>query len=233
MFRRTRAFLRRLKTTGEDRRAHPRHEIDIATKCHSLSDDSDLPARIRNVSRSGVRLVVQRPVTEGTMIRMDLPGLPEGLHTTFLACVTNVTALPDGQWALGCVFSLELSDSEIRLLGGEKTPTSGPDQRAWVRHPARGTISYRHVPDDHAPVRSAELVDLSPAGVGLLANERLEAGTAVTLAMHAHDGRPGREMLACVVYLADRPDGKWAVGCNFLHELSEKQLTELVLYSTR
>jgi hypothetical protein len=35
-------------------------------------------------------------------------------------------------------------------------------------------------------------------------------------------------LLACVVYLAERPEGKFAAGCQFLSELSDKELNELV-----
>jgi hypothetical protein len=228
MLARTRAFLKRLTGSSEERRAHPRHDVDVQTSCRSLADDSDMPARIRNVSRSGVGLIVSRAVTAGTMMRVQFPGPADGPHTTILACVTNVSKIGPEQWALGCVFSLELSDSEMRIMGGEKTPTGTLDQRAWLRYPAKGSITYRPLPGDEIAVRSAELVDLSPAGVGLIVDQNLEAGSAITLRLRRQDEKPDRSMLACVVYVADRPDGKWAVGCNFLHELSEKELNELV-----
>src|SRR5437763_419666 len=127
MLRRTRALLRRLTNSGDERRAHARHTLDVATVCRALADDADMPARIRNVSRSGVNLTAPRLVPEGTMVRIDLPGPANGPRTTILACVTNVRVFSEGLWSLGCVFSLELSEAEMRQFGGEKTPTKPSD----------------------------------------------------------------------------------------------------------
>jgi hypothetical protein len=216
----------------DERRAHRRHKVDIETTCRALTDDADMPARIRNVSRSGINLIVPRELPEGTMLRVKLPTAPGGSLTTFLACVTNVHRFADGLWSLGCVFSLELSETEMRLLGGEKAPTKSGDQRAWVRSPVVGTVSYRLVPGDQTSVFTAELVNLAPAGVGMIVSERLDAGSLITLTIERRDGGANRQLLAYAVYVADRPDGKWAVGSNFLHELSEKELNELVWQSS-
>lgn len=228
MLRRARALIRRLTGSPDERRAHPRFRVDIETTCRALADDADMPARLRNVSRSGVNLVVPRQVPEGTLLRVKLPATPGGPQTTLLACVTNIHPYGDGLWSLGCVFSLELSESEMRLLGGEKVPTKSGDQRAWVRSPAHGTVSYQPVPGTASSPLTAELVNLAPAGIGMLVSERMEAGTLLTLTLHRRDGGPDRQLLAYAVYVTDHPDGKWAVGCNFLHELTEKELNDLV-----
>jgi PilZ domain len=228
MLRRSRQIIRKPATSGEDRRSHPRQPTDVQTVCQPLVGDVSLPARIRNVSQSGVNLIISQPLTEGTMVRVNLPGLPGGPHTTVLACVMHGRQTSPGEWTIGCVFSLELSAEEMRLLGGEKTASGADDQRAWVRCPVRGTISYRRLPVDDGVARTADLVDLSPAGVGLILNEKLEPGSAITLNLRRTDDRPDRPMLSCVVYLTDRADGKWAAGCHFLRELTQKELNELV-----
>jgi PilZ domain-containing protein len=233
MLRRARALIRRLTGSPDERRAHRRYRVDIETTCRALADDTDMPARLRNVSRSGVNLVVPREIPEGTMLRVSIPTTADGPHTSVLACVTNIHKFAEGLWSLGCVFSLELSECEMRLLGGEKAPSKTGDQRAWVRSPAHGTLSYRLVPGTQSPTMTAELVNLAPAGVGMLVSEQLEAGSLITLTMHRHDGGPDRQLLAYAVYVADREDGKRAVGCNFLHELSEKELNELIWQSPR
>ncbi len=228
MLRRTRAFLRRLTGSADERRAHPRHRVDIETVCRALAEDADLPARINNVSRSGVNLIVPRSLPEGTLIRVHLPGAASGRHTTLLACVTNIRPYSEELWSLGCIFSQDLSDAEMRTFGGEKTPSKPNDQRAWVRYPARGTVSYTHVPEEEGELKTAELLDLAPAGVGLIVSERLEPGSAITVFLRQQNGKAERPMLACIVYQTDRSDGKWAIGCTFLHELSEKDLNELI-----
>jgi PilZ domain-containing protein len=227
MFRRTRQMDRKPAATGDERRSHARHATDVQTVCQPLVGDVSLPARIRNVSQTGANLIISQPLTEGTMLRVNLPVSPGGPHTTVLACVMHNRETSPGEWTVGCVFSLELSADEMRLLGGEKTPSGPGDHRAWIRSPVRGTISYRHLPADDGAARIAELADLSPAGVGLILKEKLEPGTALTLNLRRTDGRPDRPMLSCVVYLTDRADGTWAAGCHFLRELTEKELREL------
>jgi hypothetical protein len=201
--------------------------VNVSTVCRALADEKDMPAHIRNVSRSGVNLVVPHAAPPGTMIRVDVPGPAAGPNTALLACVTNTTELATGEWSLGCIFSLELSDSEMQLLGGKKTRSGPSDQRAWVRYPVRGTIEYRLLPGTDMSSKWAELINLSPSGVGLIVPERIEAGTAMTLMLRRHDNKPDRPMLACVVYVTDRPNGQSAIGCNFLRELSEAELDEL------
>jgi hypothetical protein len=204
----------------------------METTCRALADDADMPARLRNVSRSGVNLVVPRAVPEGTMLRVTLPVSEGGPQTTVLACVTNIHKFAEGLWSLGCVFSLELSESEMRLLGGEKAPSKSGDQRAWVRSPASGTVSYRVLPGNQSSQKTAELVNLAPAGIGIIVSDRLEAGSMITLTIPRRDGGPERQLLAYAVYVTDHQEGKWAVGCNFLHELTEKELTDLVWRSS-
>ena len=136
---------------------------------------------------------------------------------TVLACVTNAKEVSSTEWSLGCVFSLELSESEMKALGGEKKASRMPDQRAWVRYPAKGTVKFRVLPGGGTTLRSAELVDLSPTGVGLVVEEKIEPGSALTVLLRQVNDKPDRAMLTCAVYLTERPDGKWAVGCQFLH----------------
>jgi hypothetical protein len=232
MFRRARALIRRLTSSPDERRAHRRYRVDIETTCRALTDDADMPARLRNVSVSGVNLVVPRALPEGTMLRIKMPTTAGGPETTVLACVTNIHRFAEGLWSLGCIFSLELSECEMRLLGGEKVPSKSGDQRAWVRLPASGTISYQPVPGNQAAPMTAELINLAPAGVGMVVSDRLEAGSIITLTIQRRDGGPERHLLAYAVYVTDHSEGKWAVGCNFLHELTEKELTDLVWLST-
>jgi hypothetical protein len=231
VLRRTRTFLQQLTGSGSDRRLFTRHETSVETRCRALADNVDVVARLRNVSRTGVNLTVPREVPEGTMIRIDLP--TGGPSTTVLACVTNAKAISETEWSLGCMFSLELSESEMKSLGGDKKAGSPPDQRAWVRYPAKGTVTFRLLPSDGNGLRAGELVDLSPSGVGLIVAEKIEPGSALTVTLRRVDDKPDRSLLACVVYLAERPDGKWALGCQFLHELTEKELEELLWRSTR
>jgi hypothetical protein len=229
MLRRTRAFLRNLTGTGEpeDRRSHTRHAADVDVHCRPVADDHPMVARVRNVSRSGANLLAPRSVREGTMLRIDVPTAGDR-HTTLLACVMHVS--PDGEkgWSLGCMFSLELSDDEMQQFGGKKQLAGPTDQRAWIRYPARGKVEYRVLPGDGSMVTTADLIDLSPTGVGILLDREIDAGTALSISLKQANGKPDRTVIACIVYLAGRSDGKWAAGCHFMHELRESEMRDLV-----
>jgi hypothetical protein len=225
-----RNLLRRITRVTDERRAHPRHATDVRTVCRPVAEDWEGPVQILDVSVGGIKMRIARPLRVGTMVRIDLPRLG-GPSTTVLACVMHANEVAVGQWEVGCNFSLELSDEEMRAFGGEKTQAAAGDSRAWVRHSARGAVEYEVLPGDDGPPRTAHLVNLSPAGVGLLTAEKLEPGTALTVSLKRVDDQPDRALLACVVYQTERPDGMWAVGCNFLHELSETELDELLWLS--
>jgi hypothetical protein len=214
-----------------DRRANPRRATRVDTICRPVSEPVEIPARIVDVSLGGIKIAVNRLLREGTMLRVDLPRLA-GPATTILACVAHVHQTERAEWEVGCNFSLELSEDEIRAFGGQKTLTAGGDLRAWVRHPVRGTVDYRSLPGHDGPADTAELVNLSPAGVGLIVDVPLEAGSALTVSLKRQDDQPDHTMLACVVYQTEREDGKCVVGCHFVRELSSKELDELLWSSS-
>ncbi|HEX3149350.1 MAG TPA: PilZ domain-containing protein [Gemmataceae bacterium] len=226
-----RKIIRKFTAPAHDRRVDPRHATDIRTICRPVSEDYHIAIQIRDVSQGGLKFLAAKALRQGTMVRIDLPNL-SGPTTTVLACVTHVHEISPVEWEAGCNFSLELSDDEMRAFGAAKLESGADDARAWVRHPARGIVEFRVLPGHDGPARTAQLVDLSPAGVGLIVDEKLEAGAAITVSMKRLDDKPDRPFLACVVYQTERPDGKWAVGCNFLHRLTESDLDELLWASS-
>jgi hypothetical protein len=215
---------------SDDRRDFPRQPSAVQTVCQPLAGDLYLPARVRDVSQSGVNLIVTHLLTEGTMVRVNVPGTPGGPHTTLLAGVMHSRELSTSSWAVGCMFSVELSPEEMRLFGGHKIDKGVSGQRSWVSSASRGVVSFRLLPGDGV-CHTADLADLSVAGVGLIVDEKLEAGSALMLNLHRRNDRPDRPMLACVVYVTDRADEKWAAGCQFLRELTNSELRELSWHS--
>ena len=225
-----RKILRRIAGFETERRAHRRHATDLRTVCRPVSEDATVPVQVVDISVGGLKMRMGRPFREGTMLRVELPRLG-GANATILACVMHAREVLVGQWEVGCNFSLELSEEELRAFGGEKTQTAAGDSRTWVRHPARGTVEYEVLPGDDSSPRTARLVNLSPAGVGIQVDEKLDPGTALNIFLKRTDNQTDRSLLACVVYQAERSDGTWAVGCNFLHELGEKEIDELLWLS--
>lgn len=233
MFERTRNFIRQFTRTAsrnpEDRRAHPRYETEIRTVCRPIAEGTEYHAVIKNVSRSGVNLVLDADLVPGTMIRIEVPHGQNSTHTvTMLGCVMHSTVLNENQWTCGCMFSLELNDDELAIFGGEKIQGAHGDQRAWIRHPVQGTAEYRVLPSEDETPLTAEVVNLSPAGVGLLVDRQIDPGSVLSLSLHRAKDKPALSMLASIVYLTDCSDGKWAAGCNFIRELTHEELKSIV-----
>src|SRR5262245_19442396 len=126
MFTRTLSSWGRLLGLGrgaadEERRAWGRFTSDVQTVCHPASDPdgAGLPARVKDVSRGGIRLVVEGgPLEPGDLLSVVLPGAPGGETSTLLACVVRSEALPGGHWGLGCSFATRLSDEELLRFRG-------------------------------------------------------------------------------------------------------------------
>lgn len=209
-----------------ERRAFPRFPTDLSTACRLVTDHATMPARIRNVSRVGINLLVDRAIEPGEMLQIDLPqnnGHPE---TVVLACIMHCSE-QGNQFSLGCMFSDELGDEELAEFGGQREKTPENDQRTWRRFPSQGKVHFTRLPSDGLPPKVGDLVNISPAGIGLQVEERLEPGVVLSLELY----RTGKEpftILACAVYLSERREGGWLIGCNFIRELEESELKELV-----
>jgi hypothetical protein len=223
-----RKLIHTLSGTADGRRAHPRRRTHLGAICRLVGHDREIAARVQEVSRGGIKLRLGETFREGTMVRIDLTRAGNEPPTMVLACVMHVQATTGGEWEVGCNFSLELSDEEVWAFGGPKARAGTVDQRGRVRLPARGTVVFQVLPGDDGPPRTAQLVNLSQAGLGLISDDPLEPGTALTVSLKRRHGRPDRSVVACVVYQSRGCDGRWEVGCNFLHELAEKELNELL-----
>jgi hypothetical protein len=79
-----------------------------------------------------------------------------------------------------------------------------------------------HEPDQKR--QSAQAVDISATGIGLIVNEPIEAGMVLSLDIQGRPGKPERVMHACVVRSGAMPDGRWRLGCNFIRQLDDSEL---------
>lgn len=242
MFKETVSKLRRMMTgerpaaegapdPGEERRVRVRYPSSAQT---TLQARNGVPqprqtARVRNISRSGISLVVGRSFEPGNMLSVDLPA-PDGQSTnTVLACVIHAAPQGEGEWAVGCTFALELTDGELQAFGGQRQKPSAPDdQRSWVRFPCRVKATcqvVRDVPEAPWPV---EVLNISPSGIGLRVGRAIDNGTLINLDLQDPAGQITTSMLACVVHVTDLGGGRRSLGCNFIRELSEEELQALL-----
>jgi hypothetical protein len=188
-----------------------------------------LSGRVRNISRGGISLVVPRAFDPGDVLGVDLPA-PDGDGSyTVLACVTHASSEPGGEWVVGCTFTQELSDAELRAFGGRRRRSPAPeDPRAWVRFPCRVKATCRLASAAPGPGWPAEVLNISPTGIGLRVERDLEPGTLLSLDLQDPAGRVTTTMLACVVHVTGPEAGRRSLGCNFIRELTDEELRALL-----
>ena len=212
----------------DDRRSHPRHVTNLTTTCRLVSSPSGmLQVQVRNVSRGGMNFVTELVLEPGTLLQIDLPHGGSDEEAAVLACVMHCRLQTDGTYSIGCSFSDELGDTELQEFGGRKEPAHGTDKRTWKRFPAHGFADYLVLPLTGQPKKQAEIANISPTGIGLLLDEKVEPGTILDLLLKTKAGDQTFDILACVVFLGRRHEGGWVLGCHFIRELEESDLKRL------
>jgi PilZ domain len=240
MFENTVSFLKRLvggrpkpnaMSEGEERRVRVRHLSSVETVVHAPegADSLRLSARVRNISRAGINLGLDRALQPGAIITIEMP-VPEGHPpSTVLACVVHSTPASGGEWSVGCTFSRELSDADLVEFGLQRQKSPGPgDGRSWVRFVCNVQAVCDTVPANGRAPESVQVLNLSPSGVGLAVPRPIETGSMLSLELKSASGRHACTMLACVVHASGRDAGPWTVGCNFIRELTEQEMESLL-----
>jgi hypothetical protein len=111
-----------------ERRATVRYAMDADTSCSPLASRVEGPAwaaRVRDISRNGLGLVLNRRFEPGTVITVDLP-FGEGCSRLLLARVVHSVAGPGGGWIVGCKLVSPLTGDELALLGETAAPRASP-----------------------------------------------------------------------------------------------------------
>jgi hypothetical protein len=99
-----------IQTSAVERRAF------IRCFCQTTARVDDfLPAKVEDVSRGGLKLVVPRRFESGTLLRVEVT-MGEEVPLTLLARVIHVTARPESSWTVGCALAKELSENEFEAL---------------------------------------------------------------------------------------------------------------------
>jgi hypothetical protein len=212
-----------------NRRAHPRYPADLETDCELVNGAvPKLRVRVRNVSRGGINFLTNHRMEPGTLLRIGLPHSGAASDASVLACVMHASIQTDGRFSIGCAFSDELGDTQLDFFGARKEAPDVLDKRAWKRFDSQGAAEYILLPPTGEPTRRAQIVNLSPTGIGLLTEEKIEPGAILDLVLKSKDEKqPPLDILACVVFVGARDEGGWVVGCHFIRELTETDLKRL------
>lgn len=185
-------------------------------------------AQVRDISLGGANLLVNRSFEAGQLLSLELPRAGTEDKHIVLACIVRAAPVGKGQWALGCVFSRELTDDDLEGFGAKRVRHAPSDQRVWMRFATNVKATYQKVGDPDNQTYVAHVINLSASGVGLKVNHDVDSGALLSLDLASTDGKTKRTILACVVHVTDEGSGGRALGCNFIRELSEDDLKSLV-----
>jgi PilZ domain len=231
LFRRLKEYCGLREDGQEERRGWGRFPSAVETTYRpaNVAGADRLPARVRNVSRRGISLLLDRAFTEGDLLSVDVPG-GDGKPSseTALACVIYVAKQADEGWVIGCTFSAELDDADLAAFAGLASPAEAGDERTRERHDCDVQATCQPVQEGVSETWPARVHNISGGGVGLVVTHPVEAGTLLNIDLRGLAGQPVPTLLGCVVHVTARANGESLLGCNFLRELSEEELAVLV-----
>jgi hypothetical protein len=159
---------------------------------------------------------------------VELPCAADQKASTVLAYVVRIAAGPDGEWSVGCTFATELDDHDLEPFGAKRQKPHPLDQRTWVRFPCNVQATYQFVKSADTETRTAQVVNISANGIGLQAEQPIDLGRLINLELRSANGQFSLSILACIVRLTPQADGRWALGCNLIRELSDKEIKALL-----
>jgi len=103
---------------GFERRAAIRHNIDRPTSCRAIAlvCEKPWPAVVRDISTTGIGLILQEPVEIESFLAVELPRNFGAPPLRIQARVVINRPQPDGTWLVGCRLARPLSSEEVESL---------------------------------------------------------------------------------------------------------------------
>jgi hypothetical protein len=103
---------------GDNRRNAERYQCSRPREVRLLArpDLHSHQAVIRDFTRLGLGLLVQRPFDAATVLAIQLRSANTGLSCVLAGTVNHCTDLKDGTWLIGCRLNRPLSDEEALAL---------------------------------------------------------------------------------------------------------------------
>lgn len=104
---------------AKDNREYERYSCVMVVSCQT-SEEVDYvpprPARVLNISRGGLCLILYDRFEPGTVLTIGLTNTTEHFLPPLRVRVVHSREQPDGTWVVGCAFANPLSDAELRAL---------------------------------------------------------------------------------------------------------------------
>jgi serine/threonine protein kinase len=103
--------------SGKEKRAHIRYASTQEGRCLALAShpEDEWPARVCDVSQTGISLVVKRRFEAGTVLCIRLQR-PKESPRYLLVRVVRQQAQSSRRWLLGCAFAASLTEEEVQAL---------------------------------------------------------------------------------------------------------------------
>jgi hypothetical protein len=105
-------------SVGEERRQSERYPCSLQPfwRVEGQGQTESPPARIENISTTGIGLRVGEPLKPGTVLVLKLQSADGRLSRPLPARVMHATQQPVGHWLVGCQFVRKLSDEDMQAL---------------------------------------------------------------------------------------------------------------------
>lgn len=215
--------------SNEERRVWLRYSASLNIRCEEVNGEADatVEARIEDISRGGIKVISRQRFDAGTVLSVELPAAKGQVPLAVLACVVRARPHGEREWAMGCRFSGELNDDQLQSFGAARTRSDSPDARGWERFSCDSKVMYQNVSREDSTRQTGRLLNISAAGMALHVPEDVAIGELLSTELRDATGTSVVNILACVVHVSPGDDGR-TLGCNFIRELSDKDLQALL-----
>jgi serine/threonine protein kinase len=111
---------RSARSNAKERRASVRYASELGCLCNPIWGDKSFrwSARVRDVSATGVALLLPRRFEPGTILSVELGATAESPSCTLHVRVVRQSRQPGKKWLLGCAFAGPIGDQEAQCLKG-------------------------------------------------------------------------------------------------------------------
>jgi hypothetical protein len=102
----------------EERRRAERYPCDLQPfwRVEGQEQTESPPARVENISTTGIGLRVGEPLKPGIVLVLKLQNADHRLSRPLPARVMHATPQPEGDWLIGCQFVRRLSEEDMQAL---------------------------------------------------------------------------------------------------------------------
>ena len=109
---------RREREGADDQRQWKRFTCSVMATYQLVAtqDERSHDAQVLNISASGVGLLVDRAIENGTLLSVQLRSTDGTTQRTMLSCVVHVNRQGAAEWALGCNFIRSLSEEDLKAF---------------------------------------------------------------------------------------------------------------------